>query len=312
MTPGHVADRPNAFGGAAAFVDGDALGVRLDADRFQADALDAWRPAGRDEQLLPADLLAVAQRDHALAVLEVHSFGAGVEAHVDAFLSQDVEDEGADRRVLAVDQVVCALHEGDLDPEAAEELAELDADRAAAEDHDARRQGLERRRLAVGPVAGVCEAVDRRDARVAAGGDDDPLRFQCPAVDIDTAGAGDPRFASNDGHSLPLVAGDLAAVVEVADHVVAVLGDLRPLDLRLGDACCSAGVEAGFRRPQQRLGGDAGPIGALAADQLALDERHVESLVVEARDGDLAGRAGSDHDGVESLAGHVLPPALGR
>ncbi len=87
--------------------------------------------------------------------------------------------------------------------------------------------------------------------------------------------AGDqPGGALDDGGALLLVAGDLRGVVEVADHVVAVVTQRGPVQLRGGQAGGITGLGAGLNRAQQGLGGDARPVGALPADQLPLDQGH--------------------------------------
>ena len=53
-------------------------------------------------------------------------------------------------------------------------------------------------------------------------------------------------------------------------------------------------------RAQQRLGGHARVVGALAADQLRLDDRDRQPAVRQPPGRHLAGRAGADHDHVES------------
>ena len=50
--------------------------------------------------------------------------------------------------------------------------------------------------------------------------------------------------------------------------------------------------------PQQRLGGNAGPVGALAADQLTLDDRDAQAALGQRARAVLAGRAASEHDHV--------------
>ena len=52
---------------------------------------------------------------------------------------------------------------------------------------------------------------------------------------------------------------------------------------------------------QERLGGHAGPVGAFAADQLALDQAHVEPLLGEPAGADLAGRPSADDNDVVLL-----------
>ena len=58
---GDVADRPQPLADAEALVDRDAAGVGLDADRLEADPLDARPPAGGDEQPVAAQLAAVVE-----------------------------------------------------------------------------------------------------------------------------------------------------------------------------------------------------------------------------------------------------------
>ena len=53
---GDVADRPQPLTGAHVRVDGDPVRVGLDADRLEADPLDARAPAGGDEQVVTAQL----------------------------------------------------------------------------------------------------------------------------------------------------------------------------------------------------------------------------------------------------------------
>ena len=57
-------------------------------------------------------------------------------------------------------------------------------------------------------------------------------------------------------------------------------------------------------RPQQRLGRHAGVVGALAADEVLLDDRDLEAYLAKPSGGDLARRPGADHDDVEAALGH--------
>jgi hypothetical protein len=56
-----VADGPQPLAGAQVVVDWDAVGLRLDADGFQADAVDAGAPAGGHEQAIAAQVCAVGE-----------------------------------------------------------------------------------------------------------------------------------------------------------------------------------------------------------------------------------------------------------
>ena len=64
-------------------------------------------------------------------------------------------------------------------------------------------------------------------------------------------------------------------------------------------------------RPQQRLGRDAGAVGALAADQLALDDRDLQPAVGQRPGAVLAGRAAADDDHVVVVA-HAASVPLTR
>ena len=69
----------------------------------------------------------------------------------------------------------------------------------------------------------------------------------------------------------------LPGVGVVRDHEVAP-GERR-LDVDLGARRRLARPVHRLAGPQQRLGGDAGPVGALAAHQLALDEGHPQAAL---------------------------------
>jgi hypothetical protein len=94
-------------------------------------------------------------------------------------------------------QVLAALDEHDLAAELAHRVGHLDADRPAAEDEQAVRDGLHAGRLAVGPDAvELAQARDRRDDRVGAGGDDDVLGGVPRPRDLDDAWPGEPARAA--------------------------------------------------------------------------------------------------------------------
>ena len=66
---GDVADRPQALARAQARVDRDPVAVGLDADRLQADVVDARAPAGGDEQAVAAQLAAVVELEDVVLAL---------------------------------------------------------------------------------------------------------------------------------------------------------------------------------------------------------------------------------------------------
>jgi hypothetical protein len=83
------------------------------------------------------------------------------------------------------------------------------------------------------------------------------------------------------------------------DHLVATLEH----DRRIGPArgqprhAPHLGQQLGW--PQERFRGHARVVRALAADELRLDDRHVEAGLAEPAGDDLPGRPGAEHDDVE-------------
>ena len=61
-----------------------------------------------------------------------------------------------------------------------------------------------------------------------------------------------------------------------------------------------------LRRAQQRLGRNAAPVQADAAQIVALDDGGLESELRRADGADITARAGADDDDVEVRVGHVL------
>lgn len=67
---------------------------------------------------------------------------------------------------------------------------------------------------------------------------------------LDPAGTGDPRGALDHGGPPLLVAADLGGVVEVANHVVVVVPQFRPVQGRGGHAGGPGRLRFGLRRAQ--------------------------------------------------------------
>lgn len=128
-----------------------------------------------------------------------------------------------------------------------QEQAKFGANRAAADHHRARGDLGERSRLAVGPERDAVQTVNGRDERLRPGRDDQVIGGQRPAVDFDLALAGDPRRALDHGRAGLLIALDMVAVVEVADHDVAVVTGRGPVELRTGHALGPVDLAFGFR-----------------------------------------------------------------
>ena len=109
-----------------------------------------------------------------------------------------------------------------------------------------------------------------RHDRIGAGRHDDVLGGVAHAVDLDHARPGEPAAAAQQVDPLVRQPALLPGVGVVRDHEVT--PGQRRLDVDLGGRGRLARAMDRLARAQQRLGRDAGPVGALTADQLALDE----------------------------------------
>ena len=178
-------------------------------------------------------------------------------------------------------------------PEASPGLGHLGADGAASQHHEASRDPLRRRRIAVVPWPRVGEPIDRRNRRPRSGGDDDgpasrrgcrrrPSRAarrrvprargtaRCPAPPAREAapsrrGRGSPRRGGR-----------------------APLRGPAPRD-RLRGAGHSSHLGERLGRAQQGLRRHARVVRALAADEVVLDDRDLEPAVGESTGADLPG-----------------------
>src|SRR5690606_16182641 len=113
---------------------------------------------------------------------------------------------------------------------------------------------------------------------------------------------------------------DLVLLHQVADPAGKLLGHpARPLDYGREVTADAIGLQPevlgavhqveDFDRPQQGLGRDAAPVETDAAKMLAFDDGDVQPQLRTPDRGDIAAGAGADHDHVESLRGHALPPS---
>ena len=123
---------------------------------------------------------------------------------------------------------------------------------------------------------------------------------------VTVRGAGERGAALDDGDALVSVAGHLGGVVEVTDQVVALIAQIGPVQVRGRNTLGAVRLGAGLRRPQQRLGWDAGPVGAFTADQVPLlaDPRRVGEGVRRC-----SSRASKPATPIRRRRGHRLAPA---
>ena len=225
------------------------------------------------------------------------------------FAAQRSGDLLAGEGLLASEDPVAALGQGDLRPQRRPGLGELGPDRPAPEDDHARRDPLRGGRVAVVPGLDRVEPLYRGHRRTGAVGDDDRApRHQCGLVHHHSFFAVEPALAPEEHDPAFFQPGQLTRVVEVVDHLVAAGEDRLRVELashrgrRAGHAPCL--VEQ-LARSQQRLRGHACVVGALAADQVLLDDRDAEATVGEAPGADLSRGSRPDHDRVELGLAHA-------
>jgi hypothetical protein len=176
-------------------------------------------------------------------------------ADVHALVAERRADQLADPWVLAVEQALGPLHQGDLAAEPCQQLPQLDPDRAATDQQGSARHAAELGRLPVGPDLDLVQPLDRRVQRVGPGRQDHVPGLKALAVHLDLPRSHQPPGAAHHHRTLVLVALHLRLVVQVPGHPVAVGGDGWPVQRRRGDPGLPVGLAADLGRAQQRLGG---------------------------------------------------------
>jgi hypothetical protein len=189
---------------------------------------------------------------------------------------------------------VHALDDRDLGAHPRDGLAELDADGTGAEDQQPAGHLPQAGRLAVGPDAvELAETRDRGDDRVRAGRDHDVAGEVGVVADDHASGAVEASRAAHDRDPRAVRPRRLAGIVVVADHEVAPRERGSGVHDAAVDGLCGArrlprGLQR-LARAHERLGRDAAPVGALPAEQLALDDRDAQAALGESRGAVLAG-----------------------
>ncbi len=263
-------------------------GAGLQADRLQADVLGARGPAGREEHLVGLDAVAALQehRDRSAAPVPYHRRDGRALADVRAALLQGPGDVLADEGLHAGEQAPAPYEHGHLRAEGLPGGGHLRAHHSPAHHGEPFGHVPGGGRLAAGPGAGPGQSGQLRQDGAAAGADGDrvpggehvPLALG--AHDLDPARPGQAAVAAQDPDTDRVQPVELAVVLPVADDLVPVGEDRRrgqgAAD-RLAQSGERAGVGAGDPGAEERLAGHAGPVRALAADQLALDDRRTQT-----------------------------------
>src|SRR5262249_13290495 len=134
------------------------------------------------------------------------------------------------------------------------------------------------------------------DERISAGRDDDVTGRVSPAIDFDRAGPGQSAGATQQGDTAVGQPALLACVGVVRDHEVP--PGQCGLDVDLCTRTRVPRVLHRLARAKQRLRRNAGPVRALAADELSLDDCDAQPACSERRRAVLAGCAATEHDDV--------------
>jgi hypothetical protein len=192
------------------------------------------------------------------------------------------------------------------------EARELDADRARADHQHRTRHLLGHHGFLVRPDVPAVGLQARQRAGACAGGQDDVLCLDglgglAVLRDRDRLLAVQPAMAVE---HLDLVLPEqvLDAAIELArdlaralDHLREVVADVLGLQTEVAGMLHQ---RVDLRGAQQRLGRNAAPVQADAAQMLALDQGGLHAELGAADRGDVAARTAADHDHVELVLGH--------
>ena len=299
---GDVADRPQPLARAQVLVDPEAAGIGLDADRLQADPVHTRPSAGRHEEPVAAQLVTPVEGEDELCAVAAGGDGVPPEHQLDAVAAQGFPERVTERFGLARQHPLGRLDDHGLAAEAAHDLGQLDARRPAAQHQQPPRHLLHARRLAGAPHAvELTQAGHRRHDRVRAGRHDDVVRGVLHAADLDGAGARQLALAAQQRDAVVGQPALLTGVGVVRHHVVPPRE--RGRDVDLGARRRLARAVHRLARAQQRLGRDARPVRAFAADQLPLDDGHPQPARGDRGGAVLAGRPAAQDDHV--VVAHV-------
>jgi hypothetical protein len=152
--------------------------------------------------------------------------------------------------------------------------------------------------LAVRPDAlDLAQTGNRGHDRVRTRGQHNVVRGVADAVDLYHTRACEPPMAANQADATIGEPALLAGVRVIRDHEVAP-GECRR-DVDFGLRGCLARTVNGLAGTQQRLRRNARPIRALAANKLALNQRHAQAAFRKRTDTVFARRTAPNHDHVE-------------
>ena len=300
MTPGDVAHRVDlAIRGPEPLVDLDAPGRSADPGALEVEGLDIGLAAHRHQQMRAFEpglgAPGGAHRDARRRPLDAHDLGALMDRH--PLVAQPGGDHAGELGIVPSQHLE---HLDDRDPGAqpAEGLGKLDPDRAAA-DHDQVLGPLAKLEDGlVGEIGRLTEARQRRHRRRRAGGYHDPAGGDQLSARADLGGAGKAGLGLDHIDAETPEAGHRIVGRDGGDDLVDVVVDGGEVDLGQGRDDAEARALAyrlgGSCRREQRLGGDAAVVQAIAPHLAALDQRHSRAHQAGAGGDREAARTGAD------------------
>jgi hypothetical protein len=315
---GDVADRIEAGDiGLAGRVGDDVAALGLHAQRLEPDILGVRHDADRDDdmaELLDGDLavLVLDRRLHArTGDFQLVDAGRGQDRH--PLLLERLLQMRGDVLVLHRHHAIEHLDDGHVRAHVVVEAGELHADRTRSDDQQPGRHLGRRHRRPVRPDPLAVGLGEGQVAGAGAGGDDDVLRLD---IGLLAVLARHGQLARRGQYAGAHVHGDLVLLHQVRDALIELLrhaaralhhGLQVGADL-VGDQPVILGVlhvVEDLGRAEQRLGRDAAPVEADAAQQLALDDRRLETQLRGADRRHIAAGARAEHD-------HVIGISQGR
>jgi hypothetical protein len=290
--------------------------VELDTCCYQPEVLHVRLPPGGDQKVLRRclQLLVTAAVAHdPLNAAPFDAFHPDPALDPDAVRRQPPRDEFDCVRVVLGEDAVGDLDERDPGTEAGERLRQLTTDRASADHRQPLRKLREREDRLVRQVSGVGQAGNRRGRSTCAGGDHRPAEPERSARYLRGIGPCERRMAQEDVHAQPRESLGTVVLADLGAHPAHPLHG-RPEGIVAGGQPVREGRQRlRCRAPlarcrDQGLRWYTAHVEAVAAEQAALDQRHLRSQ----RGGDggsdqTAGSTANDEQVVAVARLRILP-----
>ena len=304
--------------GAAVGVCHDMGAVNLDAQFLQPQSFGIADDAHGGDDRVECHFLNLAVffdmgGHRAFGAVELLDCGFFKDRH--ALLLEGLAGEGGDFLVLDGQDAVHHLDHGRVGAQRVVEAGEFDADGARADDQQLFRHPGRDKGVAVGPDQIAVRFEPRQFAGARAGGQHDVGGGQVFGALV----GGDGHAALGGDRCIAHDHGDLVLLHQMADARGELLGHpARAFHDGIQIVGDIVGAEAEFLGPvhqvehfggaQHRLGRDAAPVEADAAQILALDNHDLEAQLRGADRCDISPRPRADHDQVKCFGRHARPP----